>query len=114
MLVFQELDQPRHRELGQGLLGLRWVRPEAQLQRRVAVDVSDIITTTKPVELLKQVIRLSADEDSIILDSFAGSGTTAHAVLALNQRQPHARKTGDRWLDESYVFCFQRRGVELL
>ena len=29
-------------------------------------------------------------------------------------RQPYARKTGDRWLDESYVFCFQRRGVELL
>ena len=29
-------------------------------------------------------------------------------------RQPHARKTGNRWLDESYVFCFQRRSVELL
>ena len=29
-------------------------------------------------------------------------------------RQPYACKTGDRWLDESYVFCFQRRGVELL
>lgn len=29
-------------------------------------------------------------------------------------RQPCARKTGNRWLDESYVFCFQRRGKELL
>ena len=29
-------------------------------------------------------------------------------------RQPYARKTGDRWLDESYVFCFQRQSVELL
>ncbi|MEY2499029.1 MAG: type restriction enzyme [Verrucomicrobiota bacterium] len=29
-------------------------------------------------------------------------------------RQPYARKTGSQWLDESYVFCFQRRGKELL
>ena len=42
-------------------------------------------TTTKPVELLARIIRLSTDKDSIILDSFAGSGTTAHAVLALNK-----------------------------
>jgi type III restriction enzyme len=29
-------------------------------------------------------------------------------------RQPYARKTGNRLLDESYVFCFQRRGADLL
>ena len=29
-------------------------------------------------------------------------------------RQPYAKKTGVSWLDESYVFCFQRRGTELL
>ncbi len=29
-------------------------------------------------------------------------------------RQPYARKTGTAWLDESYVFCFQRRGADLL
>jgi type III restriction enzyme len=29
-------------------------------------------------------------------------------------RQPYARKTGVPWLDESYVFCFSRRGIELL
>ena len=28
--------------------------------------------------------------------------------------QPDGRKTGNRWLDESYVFCFQRRGGELM
>ena len=42
-------------------------------------------TTVKPVDLLARIIRLSTDKDSIILDSFAGSGTTAHAVLALNK-----------------------------
>jgi len=29
-------------------------------------------------------------------------------------RQPYARKTINKWLDESYVFCFQRRGTDLL
>ncbi|MCB9808699.1 site-specific DNA-methyltransferase [Candidatus Peribacteria bacterium] len=38
----------------------------------------------KNVEVIKQVIQLCSDEDSIILDSFAGSGTTGHAVLDLN------------------------------
>jgi len=42
-------------------------------------------TTIKPVELLTRILRLSTDKDSIVLDSFAGSGTTAHAVLALNR-----------------------------
>ena len=29
-------------------------------------------------------------------------------------RQPDGKKTGNRWLDESYVYCFQRRGADLL
>ena len=34
--------------------------------------------------LVKRLLELGTREDSIVLDSFAGSGTTAHAVLALN------------------------------
>ena len=49
-------------------------------------------TTTKPVELLSRIIRLSTDKDSVILDSFAGSATTAHAVLALNKEDGGNRK----------------------
>ena len=49
-------------------------------------------TTTKPVGLLTRIIRLSTDKDSIILDSFAGSGTAAHAVLALNKEDGGNRK----------------------
>src|SRR5207237_10602706 len=29
-------------------------------------------------------------------------------------RQPDGHKTGKHWLDESYVYCFQRRGADLL
>ena len=49
-------------------------------------------TTTKPVELLTRIIRLSTGQNSTILDSFAGSGTTAHAVLAPNKKDGGNRK----------------------
>ncbi len=48
--------------------------------------------TVKPVELLQYLIRLSTDKNSIVLDSFAGSGTTAHAVLKLNASDGGNRK----------------------
>lgn len=46
----------------------------------------------KPVRLLTRIVELSTGKDSIILDSFAGSGTTAHAVLAMNKRDKGNRK----------------------
>ena len=39
----------------------------------------------KSQELVKQILRIATDSQSTVLDSFAGSGTTAHAVLELNQ-----------------------------
>lgn len=48
--------------------------------------------TPKPVEIIKQIIKISTDENDIILDSFAGSGTTAHAVLELNKEDGGNRK----------------------
>jgi len=41
--------------------------------------------TAKPTELIKRLIRAYSDKDSIILDFFAGSGTTGQAVLELNE-----------------------------
>ena len=49
-------------------------------------------TTTKPVDLLRRIVYLSTDKDSIVLDSFAGSGTTAHAVLAQNKEDGGNRR----------------------
>ncbi len=46
----------------------------------------------KPVALLEQFILQSADKNDIVLDSFAGSGTTAHAVLGLNKQDSGNRK----------------------
>ena len=48
--------------------------------------------TPKPHELIEQILRIATDKDSIILDSFAGSGTTAHAVLNMNKEDGGNRK----------------------
>lgn len=48
-------------------------------------NVEQWFETPKPVRLLRRILEIATDKDSLILDSFAGSGTTGHAVLALNQ-----------------------------
>lgn len=48
--------------------------------------------TPKPTSLLERIVQISSDDDSIILDSFAGSGTTAHAVLNMNRADGGKRK----------------------
>lgn len=45
---------------------------------------SEAFETPKPVRLIDRMLRIATSKNSIILDSFAGSGTTAHAVLKLN------------------------------
>ena len=46
----------------------------------------------KPVGTIERVIKIATAPDSIILDSFAGSGTTAHAVLNMNKTDGGKRK----------------------
>lgn len=46
----------------------------------------------KPVELIKYLISAFTNDSDIILDSFAGSGTTGHAILSLNQQDKANRK----------------------
>ena len=48
--------------------------------------------TVKPLELITRLIYHVSNKNSVILDSFAGSGTTAHAVLNLNKKDGGNRK----------------------
>lgn len=41
--------------------------------------------TVKPLRLMQKIIQIWCPENGVVLDPFAGSGTTGHAVLALNQ-----------------------------
>ncbi len=52
----------------------------------------DAFVTPKPVALLSRVIEVGAEGDALILDSFAGSGTTAHAVLKANAKDGGSRR----------------------
>lgn len=45
----------------------------------------EIFDTPKPTKMIKELIRVASHKNSIILDFFAGSGTTAQAVLELNK-----------------------------
>ena len=62
--------------------------------RDILADLPEVLQTItpKPVRLVERILELTTDEDSLILDSFAGSGTTAHAVLALNAKDGGKRR----------------------
>ena len=48
--------------------------------------------TPKPTRLIEKILKLATDKNSLVLDAFAGSGTTAHAVLNLNAADGGNRK----------------------
>ena len=58
----------------------------------VSVFGNRVFDFPKPVELLIQLLEQTTDDNSIVLDFFAGSGTTAHAVLELNKRDSGHRR----------------------
>lgn len=47
-----------------------------------------VFPTPKPTRLLERIVQISTNPGDIVLDSFAGSGTTAHAVCKFNAAQP--------------------------
>ena len=56
-----------------------------ELLELVAFETSDdVFITPKPTRLIQRILQIATDKDSLILDSFAGSGTTGHAVLKQN------------------------------
>lgn len=52
----------------------------------------DLFATPKPSTLIDRILRISTNSTSLILDSFAGSGTTAHSVLKLNNEDGGNRR----------------------
>lgn len=81
--------------------------PEGKVFRSIVSDVTNknaademelllnskkAFSNPKPEGLISGILDLIEDKDSIILDSFAGSGTTAHAVLSLNKQDGGNRK----------------------
>lgn len=53
---------------------------------------NDVFSYPKPLSLLTELLRQTTGPGDIVLDFFAGSGTTAHAVLALNAEDNNGRR----------------------
>ena len=69
--------------------------PDTQIARKEMESLfrsQDIFSYPKPIELSKLLIKLASDKDSLILDFFSGSATTAHAVMQLNAEDGGNRK----------------------
>jgi adenine-specific DNA-methyltransferase len=86
-------------EVQRGVVPTTWWTFEAAGHNDAAnKELTDILgdkklfDTPKPSSLIKLLLQLSTCSNSIILDSFAGSGTTAHAVLELNKEDGGNRK----------------------
>jgi len=60
--------------------------------REIFEDVNNDFSTPKPTTLIERVLQIASNSNDIVLDSFAGSCTTAHAVLNLNKQDGSNRK----------------------
>ena len=65
---------------------------QAKAVLREIFQTADLFDTPKPSELIERLLQMTGGKDSLILDSFAGSGTTAHAVLNMNKADGGNRK----------------------
>ena len=65
---------------------------EAKKEMLAIFDGKATFDTPKPHRLIEFVLKVAGTKDALILDSFAGSGTTAHAVLNMNKADGGHRK----------------------
>lgn len=63
-----------------------------KLLQKIMSASDTFFATPKPVELILRILRLIGNNDALVLDSFAGSATTAHAVLEANKRDGSDRR----------------------
>jgi adenine-specific DNA-methyltransferase len=85
---------------------------DATKELKSLFDDNDLFDYPKPLTLIKRLVSLVASGNDIVLDFFAGSGTTGHAVMQLNAEDGGNRKFILCQIDEpikqdkpAYKFC---------
>ena len=68
------------------------------------IFASKVFSNPKPLDLIKDIIKISTNDNDIILDFFAGSGTTGHAVLELNKKDGGNRQ---------FILCTNNETTEI-
>ncbi|MFP7696460.1 site-specific DNA-methyltransferase [Trueperella sp. LYQ143] len=86
-------------EIQQGVVPVTWWPHEfaghndgARKEIRALFGTVGSFDTPKPTLLLEKIFQICGNKNALILDSFAGSGTTAHAVLNLNKQDGGNRR----------------------
>ena len=54
---------------------------KTELREILGEQEQELFNTPKPWQLIQRIFQVATDKDSIVMDSFSGSGSTAHAVL---------------------------------
>ena len=65
---------------------------EASRLLKIIFDGTAVFDTPKPPRLIERILHIASNENSIILDFFAGSGTTGHAILKYNQEHQDSNR----------------------
>jgi len=65
---------------------------QAKAFLRDVFNTADLFNTPKPVELMERILQMMNDPSALVLDSYAGSGTTGHAVLKQNVEDGGTRR----------------------
>ena len=65
---------------------------QAKKMLRDIFKTADLFNTPKPVELIQRMLRMINKKDAVVLDFYAGSGTTGHAVLRQNAEDGGTRR----------------------
>lgn len=65
---------------------------EARKEIQSIFGTQTAFDTPKPIRLIERILRIATKPGDLVLDFFAGSGTTAHAVLKLNQEDGGNRR----------------------
>ena len=65
---------------------------EATKETASVLGASGIFNYPKPLRLLRRAVQIASSHDSLILDFFSGSATTAHAIMQLNAEDGGKRK----------------------
>ena len=65
---------------------------------------AELFDTPKPLNLVKRILEISTNNNDIVLDFYAGSGTTGHAVLELNKKDGGNRQ---------FILCTNNETTEI-
>ena len=65
---------------------------------------AELFDTPKPLNLVKRILEISTNNNDIVLDFYAGSGTTGHAVLELNKKDGGNRQ---------FILCTNNEPTEI-